>query len=38
MVKSLLTRWREKVFVLMLQQKLWQMEESKMSREHEKEV
>ncbi|XP_064383373.1 coiled-coil alpha-helical rod protein 1-like isoform X2 [Halichondria panicea] len=37
MVKSLLTRWREKVFVLMLQQKLWQMEESKMSREHEKE-
>ena len=38
LVKSLLTRWREKVFVLLLQQKLQQMEDSKMAKENEREV
>ena len=37
-VKQLLSRWREKVFVLLLQQRLQQMEDSRNNDEKKKEV
>lgn len=37
-VKQLLSRWREKVFALLLQQRLQQMEESRKNDEKKKEV
>lgn len=37
-VRQLLSRWREKVFVLLFQQRLQQMEESRNNDEKKKEV